>query len=319
MTKIEPGRHILFASTGGHLAQLVKWSSTIGSADDSLWVTFDSPQSRSLVGHRNHLYVPYIPPRGIHQAVKSLPVLIRDINWRDGGFNAAVSTGAALALPALTLSRVRGIPSYYIESVSRVEGPSLSGKILSWLPGIDMSCQHANWARGKWSYRGTVLEQYERMPKPKIERPRLFVTLGTIKPYRFDSLVDAILDSGLADDRTVWQLGCTERTDLPGEVHAQMRGPEFDAAASNADLIITHAGVGTILKFLDMGIYPVVVPRRRARGEHVDDHQLQIASVVSDQMTGAVMFPEEITASALLDATGYVIRDDRYSLPASNL
>lgn len=307
MVEVESGRHLLFASTGGHLAQLVKWSQVLGSDEESLWVTFDNPQSRSLVGDRNHIFVPYIPPRGITQAVQASRMMRERIDWKGGGFVAAVSTGAGLAVPALSISRLSGIPSFYIESVSRVEGPSLSGRILSKVPGIDTTCQHASWSNKKWRYRGTVLEHYSRYLKPVVANPRIFVTLGTIRPYRFDALIDGILSTGMADDRTVWQVGCTERTDLPGAVHAQMSSAEFDGAAKDADLVITHAGVGTILKLLDMGIYPVVVPRRREHGEHVDDHQLQISAVVENKGIGTVAYPEEFSRQILSETTGYAI------------
>ncbi|MDT5070120.1 MAG: hypothetical protein QOK02_6275, partial [Mycobacterium sp.] len=33
-----PGHHLLIASTGGHLAELERWSNVIGSDPDSLWV-----------------------------------------------------------------------------------------------------------------------------------------------------------------------------------------------------------------------------------------------------------------------------------------
>ena len=41
-----PGRQLLAASTGGHLAQLAPWSTAIGSASDSLWVTLSAPPKR---------------------------------------------------------------------------------------------------------------------------------------------------------------------------------------------------------------------------------------------------------------------------------
>jgi UDP-N-acetylglucosamine transferase subunit ALG13 len=43
-----------------------------------------------------------------------------------------------------------------------------------------------------------------------------------------------------------------------------------------AEAVICHAGVGTIMTVLSLGRRPVVIARRAARGEHVDDHQLQI-------------------------------------------
>jgi UDP-N-acetylglucosamine transferase subunit ALG13 len=131
---------------------------------------------------------------------------------------------------------------------------------------------------------------------------RIFVTLGTIRPYRFDALVDAVLATGLAGDSTVWQLGETTRDDLPGSVYNYMSSDEFDTSCADADVVITHAGVGTILALLEMGICPVVVPRRRDRHEHVDDHQLQISAHVAEAGVAIVRESGELKAEDVVSA-----------------
>ena len=52
---------------------------------------------------------------------------------------------------------------------------------------------------------------------------------------------------------------------------------EFAGLMGRSRLIILHAGAGSILQALDAGKYPVVMPRRLAHGEHIDDHQLELA------------------------------------------
>jgi UDP-N-acetylglucosamine transferase subunit ALG13 len=44
-----------------------------------------------------------------------------------------------------------------------------------------------------------------------------------------------------------------------------------------ADAVVCHAGVGTLMTAVSLGRVPVAMPRLRAHGEHVDDHQAQIA------------------------------------------
>ena len=44
-----------------------------------------------------------------------------------------------------------------------------------------------------------------------------------------------------------------------------------------AELVITHAGVGSILMAVKHGHVPVVMPRLKRQGEHLDDHQLELA------------------------------------------
>ena len=303
-----PGRHLLVASTGGHLAQLNIWAERIGSAPDSIWVTFDSPQSRSTLEERRALYVPYINPRDKGAACRAFARIMREIDWRREDFTAAVSTGSAVGVAGLAAARLHKVPSFFFESVSRVFGPSMSGKLVGLDPWIQKSCQYEHWAGGKWKYRGSLLDSFETIPKVAVERPRIFVTLGTIRPYRFDSLVDAVLATGMADDRTVWQLGTTTRTDLPGQSFEQVSSDDFDRYAKSADVVITHAGVGTLLHLFEMGIYPVAVPRRLSRDEMVDDHQIQIAQLLEGRGITAVREVGDLDAQTIISSSANAIR-----------
>jgi UDP-N-acetylglucosamine transferase subunit ALG13 len=306
-----PGRHLLVASTGGHLAQLSKWSKTIGSAPDSLWITFKSPQSDSLLRNCRVLYVPYVAPRDIRGTMNAFVRMMKEIDWKGDAFTSAVTTGAAVGLAGVVAARLHRIPAVYIESVSRVSGPSLTGRIISLYPSIHTYCQYEHWARGRWKYRGSLFDTFETAPKRPTEDPSLFVTLGTIRPYRFDAIVDAILSTGLADSRTVWQLGVTTRKALPGTAVSQMGATEFENYARAADVVITHAGVGTIMHLLEMGIFPVVVPRRAKRNEHVDDHQLQIARLLGGRGIAMVTEAEELNRKTIIAASANGIRSAR--------
>lgn len=306
-----PGRQLLVASTGGHLSQIVKWAPRIGADSDSLWVTFESPQSESLLQGRRVMYVPYVAPRDFLQTAKAFALLMRRIDWRAEQFTSAVTTGAAVGLAGLGAARLHRVPSFYFESVSRVNGPSLTGRLVSLDPWIAKSCQYEHWAGGRWKYRGSLFDDYEAIPKSPVPRPRLFVTLGTIRPYRFDAVVDAVVSTGLADDRTVWQLGATTRSGLPGTTTTQLSRNEFEACAREADVVITHSGVGTLMELLDMGIYPVVVPRRAKRAEHVDDHQLQVAGVLKARGISLVSEIEDLDKHTILRASASAINKHR--------
>jgi UDP-N-acetylglucosamine transferase subunit ALG13 len=148
-----------------------------------------------------------------------------------------------------------------------------------------------------------LLDAYSKVTRAENSRPRLFVTLGTNKSYRFDALVDAVLATGLADERTVWQLGVTTRDGLPGTVLDHLSSEEFEICARNADVVITHAGVGTLMNLLDMGIYPLVVPRRAKRREVVDDHQLQIAALLARRGIALIAEAEGLTRDAIITAS----------------
>jgi UDP-N-acetylglucosamine transferase subunit ALG13 len=51
---------------------------------------------------------------------------------------------------------------------------------------------------------------------------------------------------------------------------------EVERAARGAEVLIGHGGSGFVSLALRCGRTPLVLPRRAARGEHVDDHQVRM-------------------------------------------
>ncbi|GAA2239711.1 hypothetical protein N1031_17225 [Herbiconiux moechotypicola] len=304
-----PVKYLFIASTGGHLAQLVRLSESMNAAPDSLWVTFETEQSTSLMRGRRVLYVPYVRSRDVRGVLRTIGLVRKAL--RSERFDRAISTGAALALGVFPVAMLRRIPRTYIESVSRVEGPSMTGRIVAAAHLAELRTQHAGWAGARWKQHPSVLAQFTRVPKaaagPVGDPLKIFVTLGTIKPYRFDSLVNGILATGLASEATSWQLGDTDRAGLPGDARLHVGSDEFDRLSADADVVVTHSGVGTILGLLERGIYPVIVPRRKSRGEHVDDHQEQIAALVKKLGVGEVCEADELDADVIRRAATFTI------------
>lgn len=264
------------ASSGGHFAQLKRIEVSADHSSSSHWVTFDTPQTvGALTPSKEVTYVKYVAPRDfmntVRAAIKVLPLL------RSRRFDLAMSTGSALAAAVLPLARALGIRSIYVESIARTDGPSLTGRLMAFTPGIETYTQYRSWSDGRWKFAGSVLDTWRGSNVDDLEiidRPlNIFVTLGTIKPYRFDRLIEAVLSVTSPDDRVTWQLGCTDRSDLEGISQVQITPSQFEQYVREADVVVTHAGVGTILQMLDLGSMPVVAPRSKMHGEHVDDHQ----------------------------------------------
>lgn len=276
-----PGARVLWvASSGGHFAQLSRFAEASDAHPTSRWITFDTPQTRGAgVGFEQEFF-PYVAPRdwrGVLGAAARARAMLQHEQ-----FDVCISTGAALALGVLPVAASHGVRTHYIESISRVVGPSLTGRLLQRVPTIATHTQHESWSDRNWKWIGSVLDTWTSHPRVDVVAPKkIFVTLGTIKPYRFDRAIDAVLGVTRPDDDVVWQLGCTTRADLPGCVHSEISQSAFQNYAADADITVTHAGVGSIMQLLDMGITPSLVVRERHASEHVDDHQRQIA----DEMT----------------------------------
>lgn len=52
---------------------------------------------------------------------------------------------------------------------------------------------------------------------------------------------------------------------------------EFETLISSAELLILHAGAGSVIHAVRAGKVPVLMPRRAQFGELIDDHQTEFA------------------------------------------
>lgn len=67
---------------------------------------------------------------------------------------------------------------------------------------------------------------------------------------------------------------------------------EMSANFAAADMVLTHAGVGSILLAVQHGHVPIVFPRLKRHGEHVDDHQRELAEQMSARKLVRVVWDE---------------------------
>ena len=309
LLKVISGQVVLgVASTGGHLAQLERWATILEFSRSSTIVTFQSPQAKRLERSWNLKYVDYLKPRDGVGAVRALRQLRPILN--DANPDVVLSTGAAIALPAAISARAKAVPFVYLESVSRFDGPSLTGKLLRFVPGVDRYCQHPGYGAG-WREVDSLLGLYAVAERPSLgkDRPlRVFVTLGTIRPYGFDRLIATVLSFVTDSDEIIWQLGeSSPSLDLVGESVAYMTSEAFDAAVRWADIVVTHAGVGSLLAILEGGRLPLVMARSAAFGEHVDDHQSQVLMRLCS-LGLAIDLASVASREAFLRASNYEVR-----------
>ena len=113
----------------------------------------------------------------------------------------------------------------------------------------------------------------------------IFVIVGSQK-FPFDRLireVDRLKETGAIADEVVAQIGTSGYEPKYLKWQRFMDKSDFDAAIAACDLLITHAGEGSIMTGLLKGKKVIVVPRYAKYGEHVSDHQLEIARALEKQ------------------------------------
>lgn len=106
----------------------------------------------------------------------------------------------------------------------------------------------------------------------------ILVTLGT-QDKAFERLlkaVDKLIKKGAIKDRVVVQSGFTKYESDNMEIFDLIPMRTFDKLVDEADLIITHGGVGSILGAIRKGKKVIAVPRLSKYKEHTNDHQKQI-------------------------------------------
>jgi UDP-N-acetylglucosamine transferase subunit ALG13 len=108
----------------------------------------------------------------------------------------------------------------------------------------------------------------------------IFVTVGT-HDQAFPRMLAGV--KGLPDQsEIVIQYGNGPAPTRVAHAAGFMPFGEMERYFEAADLVITHAGVGSILCARRAGHTPVVVPRYHELGEHVDDHQVELTRALAE-------------------------------------
>ncbi len=135
----------------------------------------------------------------------------------------------------------------------------------------------------------------------------IFVTVGTHE-QQFNRLVekiDELKGIGLITEDVIIQTGystyepkyCVWKRMFPYQQMLQY--------VDEAKIVITHGGPSSFMMALQAGKTPIVVPRQKEFGEHVNDHQVDFCKAVEQRM-GTIIAIEDI--NVLGDV---IINDDR--------
>jgi UDP-N-acetylglucosamine transferase subunit ALG13 len=136
----------------------------------------------------------------------------------------------------------------------------------------------------------------------------IFVTVGNTDP--FDRLIQAV-------ER--WSLARTPREDIYAQIGAGEFLPTsfpaerfldpltFESNFKKAELVISHAGMGTIITALELGKPLLVMPKRASLGEQRNEHHLATVEHVCRQKSISVA-NDEHEFPAVLDQLLATIR-----------
>jgi beta-1,4-N-acetylglucosaminyltransferase len=119
---------LLVCSSGGHLLQLNALRAAWEDVSRS-WVSFDKSDVRSLL-RDERVYYAYGPTnRSVRNLVRNL-LLAWSVVARTRP-TVLITTGAGVAVPFAWIARLRGARVVYVESVTRIDSPSLSCRLIA--------------------------------------------------------------------------------------------------------------------------------------------------------------------------------------------
>ncbi|HET9516724.1 MAG TPA: glycosyltransferase, partial [Actinoplanes sp.] len=137
---------------------------------------------------------------------------------------------------------------------------------------------------------------------------KVVVTLGTHERYRFPRLLQRLVDILPSSMEVLWQVGATRIDRMPAGARRAVPPDELRAAMREADVVISHAGVGSALAAMQAGRRALYVPRRRAYGEHIDDHQVEMARELEGRDLVVAREADDVTLDDLATAAGWTVR-----------
>jgi len=106
----------------------------------------------------------------------------------------------------------------------------------------------------------------------------ILVLLGT-QNNSFHRLLEEVqknIDNGNIKQEVVVQKGYTKFESKDMKIYSQVPIDEMNTLIEEADIVITHGGVGSIINSIKRGKKVIAVPRLKKYNEHVNDHQLDI-------------------------------------------
>jgi UDP-N-acetylglucosamine:LPS N-acetylglucosamine transferase len=120
-------RVLLVCSPGGHLQQMLALEPAWADAERA-WVTLEGPDVGYLLVDEEVTIAHGPTNRSITKLLRNMGLSWRVLRRRRP--DAIISTGAALAVPFFLFGRLLGIRCVYVESVTRTESLSLSGRLV---------------------------------------------------------------------------------------------------------------------------------------------------------------------------------------------
>jgi UDP-N-acetylglucosamine transferase subunit ALG13 len=264
---------ICFASsTGGHLNQLKELIGKI-DYDDSYFVTEKNTFSESLL-KKKEVYFVINPKRDIIKFVKNF--LQSWKIYKNKRPDIIITTGTNTAFATCMIAKLFGKKVIFIESFAKVDTPTLFGRIVSPFANLTI----IQWKKllkyyPKAIYGGPIFD-FNKSSNTKKEE-KIFLTVGS-SDYKFDRMIRDVDKIAKKINIPIFaQIGNSDYIPKNFKYKRYLTIDQIDHEFKTSKYVISHAGTGSIVDALTNKCKIMVIPRYKQFGEHIDDHQIEIA------------------------------------------
>ena len=129
----------------------------------------------------------------------------------------------------------------------------------------------------------------------------IFVTVGT-HLQGFERLIreiDLLKANKKINANIFAQIGHTKYTPIKIKFKKFLNEKEYIENFKKSDIIISHAGAGTIINAFQMNKKLIIVPRLKKFNEHTDNHQLELAEELQKKGKVISVFNEKKLLEAI--------------------
>lgn len=119
----------------------------------------------------------------------------------------------------------------------------------------------------------------------------IFLTVGTQLP--FPRLIRHFIELIKADASVKVIAQTCEKTSYTGiQCFEFLPDVEYNKHFSSADIVVAHAGMGTVIQCIEQGKPLIIVPRNYSHGEHRNSHQEETARWLEKENLCSVVWDE---------------------------
>lgn len=123
----------------------------------------------------------------------------------------------------------------------------------------------------------------------------IFVTVGTHE-QPFDRLlksVDSLIEKGVIKEQVIVQYGYSNYKIRLCEGEQFYTFEQMEELVKSARIVITHGGPSSFVMPLQCDKIPIVVPRQKKYGEHVNNHQVDFCKAVAEGKKNIILVNSE--------------------------